>query len=217
MARQKKRRKSEYFEPRALLEETYVTLTDIKNWVYCPLIVYYNRVLRAKPLTESTQEHGRELHKEEIAKILRRKGITPWERKIYIIRGYEVELISHRLKLRGIIDIVAMNQHGEVFPIEIKRMKSNKGKPWQDHKYQLTAQALLIEENLRKPVSRGYIYYYGDRKTVRIHISHSDKEYTKHIIRKILQVITTEQPPKTRTPKNRCTGGCGYRWICQQI
>ena len=108
-----------------------------------------------------------------------------------------------------------MNQHGQIFPIEIKYMKSNKGKPWQDHKYQLTAQALLIEENYKKPVDRGYIYYQQDGKTIRIRIDDNDKQYTKHIIKKILEVITTEKPPKTRTPKNKCTGGCGYRWICQ--
>ena len=215
MPRQKKRERSEYYKPRALSEETYVTLTDIKNWLYCPLIVYYNRVLKAKPLTETIQEYGRELHKEEIVKILRRKGIAPWERKIYIIREYETELTSPRLKLKGIIDIIAMNQHGQIFPIEIKYMKSNKGKPWQDHKYQLTAQALLIEENYKKPVDRGYIYYQQDGKTIRIRIDDNDKQYTKHIIKKILEVITTEKPPKTRTPKNKCTGGCGYRWICQ--
>ncbi len=217
MLKTKKRNtKQEYFRPRAL-EEDYVTLTDIKNWIYCPKIVYFNRVLKVKPLTETTQQRGKEFHKEEIIRMLRRKGIRPWERRVYLMKKPETELKSKKLQLKGKIDLIAMNEHGEIFPVEIKYMRSNKGKAWLDHKYQLVAEALLIEEHYRKPVKKGYIYYHTDRKIVIIRITKNNKEQIKDIIQKILQMIKTEKPPNTRIPKNRCTGGCGYKWICKQI
>lgn len=205
-----------YTSPRAIIEETYITLTDIKNWVYCPRIVYYNRVLRVKPLIGSVQEAGKKIHKEEIARILRRKGIEKWERKIYVLKEREVELYSQRLRLKGIIDLIVMNEYGEIFPVEVKYMKSNKGRIWLDHKLQLTAQAMLIEEKYRKPVKRAYIIYYVEQKTLKTRITKRDKELIERIIRKILNIIEKEEEPKTRTPKSKCTGGCGYAWICRQ-
>ncbi|MEX0569303.1 MAG: CRISPR-associated protein Cas4 [Candidatus Njordarchaeota archaeon] len=205
-----------YTSPRGIIDENYVTLTDIKNWIYCPKIVYYNRVLRVKPLVGAVQEAGKRIHKEEIARIMRRKGIGKWERKIYILKEKEVELYSQRLRLRGIVDLIVMNEYGEIFPVEIKYMRSNKGRIWLDHRFQLIAQAMLIEENYNRPVKRAYIYYCVEQKVLKTRITKKDKELLEEIIRKILDIIESEEEPKTRVPKSRCTGGCGYAWICKR-
>ena len=214
----KKRRnvRHEYISPRGIVEELYVTLTDIKNWVYCPKIVYFSRVLKLKPFVVSVQEVGRRIHREEILRILRRKGIGRWERNVYVLKEKNVELYSKNLRLRGIVDLVVMNEYGEIFPVEVKYMRSCRGRVWLDHRYQLTAQALLLEEKYNRPVKRAYIYYYVDQKVLKIRITRRDKESLISIVEKILHMIENEEEPKVRTPKNRCTGGCGYAWICTQ-
>lgn len=210
----KNKKEYTYYEPTALQEKQYITLTDIKNWIYCPKIVYYHRVLKIKPKTEKTQEKGKQIHQEETIRILRRKGIKKYEKTIYILKQGGVELKSEKLKLKGIIDIIAINQHNEIFPIEIKYMKTNKGKPWLDHRYQIIAEALLIEENYHKPVKKGYIYYTKEQKLIKITITTTEKQYTKHLINKIHQTIKQEKEPKTK--RKKCSGGCGYKWICNQ-
>jgi len=42
--------------------------------------------------------------------------------------------------------IALIHSDSEYIPVEYKEMASNKRKLWPDHKYQLTAHALLIDE-----------------------------------------------------------------------
>ena len=53
--------------------ESFVSVTDIKHYVYCPRLVYFDRVLHATPVFGSQQEEGKESHEEQVAKELRRK------------------------------------------------------------------------------------------------------------------------------------------------
>jgi hypothetical protein len=36
--------------------EPYVSVTDVKHYVYCPRLVYFDRVLHAQPVFGSQQE-----------------------------------------------------------------------------------------------------------------------------------------------------------------
>jgi CRISPR/Cas system-associated exonuclease Cas4 (RecB family) len=42
--------------------EPFVSVTDVKHYIYCPRIVYFERVLHAKPVFGSQQREGREKH-----------------------------------------------------------------------------------------------------------------------------------------------------------
>ena len=55
------------------IAEDFVTVTGIKQYVYCPRIVYFDRVLHATPLFGSQQEDSKELHEDYVRKELRRK------------------------------------------------------------------------------------------------------------------------------------------------
>jgi len=65
--------------------EPYVSVTDIKHYIYCPRLVYFDRVLHAQPVFGSQQEESQELHEEPPirvahAKILGRRGLKPFYR-----------------------------------------------------------------------------------------------------------------------------------------
>jgi CRISPR/Cas system-associated exonuclease Cas4 (RecB family) len=53
--------------------EEFVSVTDIKHYVYCPRLVYFDRVLHAAPVFGSQQEDSKELHEDYVRKELRRK------------------------------------------------------------------------------------------------------------------------------------------------
>jgi len=53
--------------------EEFVSVTDIKHYVYCPRLVYFDRVLHATPVFGSQQEDSKELHEDYVRKELRRK------------------------------------------------------------------------------------------------------------------------------------------------
>jgi CRISPR/Cas system-associated exonuclease Cas4 (RecB family) len=53
--------------------EFFVSVTDVKHYVYCPRLIYFDRVLHATPIFGSQQEEGKESHEDYVAKELRRK------------------------------------------------------------------------------------------------------------------------------------------------
>lgn len=53
--------------------ESFVSVTDVKHYIYCPRLVYFDGVLQATPVFGSHQEEGKESHEDYVAKELRRK------------------------------------------------------------------------------------------------------------------------------------------------
>jgi len=140
--------------------EPYVSVTDIKHYVYCPRLVYFDRVLHAQPVFGSQQEESQELHEEYVRKELRRKDAVYYSPEFF---GAEkllfVQLVSEKLQLQGVVDCIIKTAKGEYIPVEYKNMNSNRGKAYIDHKYQLVAYALLVEENFDATVKRGFVNY----------------------------------------------------------
>ena len=126
--------------PLSDVDEPYITVTDIKQYFYCPLIVYYNRVLHYKPIMGSQQEEGRKIHRDYMTKEHRRKDAIFYSPEFRDAEKlFQVTLYSKKLKLMGTIDCIIKTRNNEYIPIEYKNMNSNKGKIWIDHKYQITA------------------------------------------------------------------------------
>jgi CRISPR/Cas system-associated exonuclease Cas4 (RecB family) len=55
----------------------------------------------------------------------------------------------------------------EYILVDYKNMESNKGKPWTDHKYQLVAMTLLIDEAYNTLVKHGYVDYAPEKSNPR--------------------------------------------------
>ncbi len=196
----------------------YISATDVKNWVYCPLIVYFRKVLRLKPKLYSQQRDGLERHDEIVRKISRRVGIALRDKKIDIKRkivGWNIMIPEERLW--GTVDLVVETKLGEIIPVEIKIMKSDRGRPWRDHIYQLTFYAILLEKVTNKLIKRGFIYYVEEEKLVEISITNHEKCYVRRVINSIRKMLKTEKAPRIRINRRRCTGGCGYEWVCKKL
>lgn len=200
------------------VKEAYISVTDIKHYVYCPRIVYFEKVLHAKPVLGSQQEESREEHMEYVKKELRRKDAIHYSPEfIDAEKLLFTSLSSDRLKLRGIIDCIIKTAEGEYLPVDYKNMESNKGKIWMDHKYQLTAYALLVEESYETVVRRGFITYMPEELTIALKIPPTIKIHVRRILSHINEIITREELPLRRISGRRCTGGCGYKQVCQLL
>ncbi|MGC8849588.1 MAG: CRISPR-associated protein Cas4 [Candidatus Bathyarchaeia archaeon] len=195
--------------------ESYVSATDIKHYVYCPRIIYFEKVLHVKPILGSQQEESMEEHMEYVRKELRRRDAIYYSPELVDAdKLLFVSLCSDRLRLKGNIDCIIKTVKGEYIPVDYKDMESNKGKIWMDHKYQLTAYALLIEENYGTVVKRGFIDYVVEGRALRLEITPTMKSHIKRMLGHIKRIETGEQLPPRRVSGRKCTGGCGYKWIC---
>jgi len=216
------RRKDEWLRrkqrlPVSDIAEEFVSVTDIKHYVYCPRLVYFDRVLHATPVFGSQQEDSKELHEDYVAKELRRKDAIYYSPEFV---GAEKRLFttlsSPLLGLQGNVDLIIKTAKGEFVPVEYKNMSSDRGRVCMDHRYQLVAYALLIEENYGTVVRRGFVDYIPEGLILQFEITPTMKSHVKRIIGHIKRIIKDEELPPIRVAKQKCQGGCGHKQICQQ-
>ena len=201
--------------PLSDVDEPYITVTDIKHYFYCPLIVYYDRVLHYKPIMGSQQEEGRKIHRDYMTKEHRRKDAIFYSPEFRDAEKlFQVTLYSKKLKLMGTIDCIIKTKNNEYIPIEYKNMNSNKGKIWIHHKYQLVGYALLLEEAYHTVVKRGYLNYLPDEKIIQQKITPTMKTHVRKALEKILMIIEGKEIPRVNI-SSKCRGGCGYTHLCQ--
>jgi CRISPR-associated exonuclease Cas4 len=199
------------------IAEDFVSVTDIKQYVYCPRIVYFDRVLHATPIFGSQQEDSKELHEDYVKKELRRKDAVYYSSEFV---GAEkllfVSLSSSTLGLQGNVDCIIKTACGEYAPVEYKNMNSDKGRVCMQHKYQLVGYALLIEDNFKTVVKRGFVNYIPETLILQFEITPTMKSYVKRVLGHIKRIIRDEELPPIRVAKHKCAGGCGHKQTCLQ-
>jgi len=166
----------------------------------------------------SQQEFSQEVHEEYVKKELRRKDAIFYSSEfVEAEKMLFVQLSSTRLKLQGIVDCIIKTEQGEFIPVDYKNMESNRGRVWMDHKYQLTAYALLIDESYSTCVKRGIINYIPEKNVIQLEITPTMKTHVKRVLGHIKRIIQEEKLPPIRATKKKCTGGCGYKYLCKDF
>lgn len=184
-------------------------VTDLKQWAYCPRILYYSMCLPdVRPITYKMKagiEEGRSEEARENRRSLRPYGLKRGRRE------FNVSLVSERLGLRGTADMVIWVEEEpcEVIPIDYK-LSEKAG----DHfKLQLMAYGLLLEEISGLPAKRGFIYEIPLRRAVEV-------KFTAHLRKKLLRsleemhrMLLTEWIPNPTPQRGRCLM-CEFRRFC---
>lgn len=187
-------------------EDRYISVVDVRDYVYCPRVIFFKNVLHLKERVTEAMLYGKESHEEPpIA------PLAPKLRPAKIIKG--IELISHRLKLRGKVDMIIITKHGEYVPVEVKWSEANRDVPKRQHKAQIVAYAILIEENFNTTVKRGLIYYSRSKRFLETSLTSRDKWQVEKYIKQIYQIIKSEEIPYTRQDLKHCQD-CGYKHYC---
>ncbi len=188
-------------------EKGFFTVVDIKRYAYCPRIVFITSVLHLEERQSEAMEMGAEEHDTSF--------ITPLLSKLRasrVLRGLELE--SERLGLTGKLDYLVVTRNRELVPIEVKWSESLGGKAKWDHKVQLAAYALLVEENLGSVVKRGYVYYLRERRLVEVLIDDDIKSVVRRILNDMHEMVLEERDPGVRAPLSKCLN-CGYLLYCR--
>ncbi len=191
-------------------------VTDLKQYTYCPRIVFYRYCLpRIRPLT-FLMEEGIRGHREEEEHEERRSlhsyGLSEGE------RIFHLALRSETLGLIGRIDLAIATPtrtapNAEAIVVEYKHSEHKAGAHF---KLQLAAYALLIEEAWGLPVRRAFLYSLPLRRAEPIAI-------TPHLRKKVIDTVTQIQrildseimpaPPKSQA---QCLS-CEFRRFCNDV
>ena len=189
------------------------TVTDLKQWVYCPRILYYHHCLPAvRPITykmEAGGEAGRAEEGREERRSLRTYGLTQGERE------FNVPVSSERLGLRGEVDLViSVMEAGrlEVIPVDYK-LSQVAGLHF---KLQLAAYALMLEEARPCEVRRGFLYYIPLRRAEVVRMDARLRAQLLTTLDDMRATLATEKMPAP-TPSLRKCVACEFRRFCNDV
>jgi len=188
----------------------HYTVSDIKQFFYCPRIIYYTYCLPVEKKITHKMERGAEEHKIisvlETRRTLKRYQLNDGERR------FGVNLFSETLGLSGILDALVISPAG-YFPVEFKY--TSKGVTL-NHKCQIAAYALLVEEQFQTNVSQGFLFSVPDEKINTVTISAPLRAKIQGALESIREIIQKELLPLPPKNKGKCID-CEYRNYCQDV
>ncbi len=153
--------------------------------------------------------YGREAHLEldrlEKRRTFKRYNFEDGERK------FHTSLYSSCLGLGGKLEMHIIAE-GEIFPVEFKHSLQV---PSLNHKYQLIAYAMLLEDAYNQPVRYGFIC--TDSGTViPVEITPNGRVFVKELLEKIRLLVLKEWMPNKAAAKSKCVD-CEYSNFCGDV
>lgn len=190
----------------------YLRVTDLKQYVYCPRVIYFTYCLPTLRPTTFKMEAGRDAHEAAIARERRRSlsayGLASGE------RHFGVRLLSERLGLSGAVDLVIVQPEvPQAWPVDFKLSRRPTAR---HHKLQLAAYGLLLEEAWGIPAPEGFIYSLVRRKAERVALSPRLRTEVVDLIREMHQMLQTERMPSPTPARRRCLE-CEFRRFCNDV
>ncbi len=184
-----------------------LTVSDLKQFIYCPRIIHFTRTLPLKRPTTYKMDEGKIEHEaneeRETRRSLRAYGLKEGE------RYFGVRLSSERLGLTGLLDMVIVTPN-EVIPVEFK---NSFGPVALNHKYQLTAYALLVEDKWNRSVRRSFVYLIPLKRSYEVIITPNMRQFVKTALDAIRKIIDNEIMPDGTRHRGRCVD-CEFRNYC---
>jgi len=200
--------------PDPMLARTIFVVTDLKQYSYCPRIVYYTYCLPLlRPTTykmESGTEAHREARKKEERRTLAAYGLTEGK------RHFDVWVESPTLGLRGRVDMVIEVNSGaeqELIPVDYKQTERKSGV---HIRRQIAAYGMMVEETIGGVVRRGFIYSLLTRKAEEIALTERLREEVRQAVAALRAMVEREAMPDAPASRRACVH-CEFRRFCNDV
>jgi CRISPR-associated exonuclease Cas4 len=191
--------------PVTMPTEDYPPLSALNDLLFCPRRCFLHRVegawLDNAHTVRGTLDHSRAHSGKDSSDEAARTARGLW-------------LVSHRLKILGVADVVEFRASGggapEVpFPVEYKRGARRR---WHNDDVQLCAQAICLEEMLAVEVPAGAVYHVRSRRRREVTFDSALRARTEEAARRLHALLASrEAPPPVVHPKCK---ECSVRALC---
>ena len=192
------------------------TVTDLKQYTYCPRIVYYHHCLPAvRPLTykmEAGIEAGTVEENRELRRSLRPYGLRRGERHL------DVWLTSPGWGLRGRADLVIDTDDNptgarELIPVDFKLSPGRLGA---NIRLQLVAYGVMLEETWGAPSRRGFVYFIPQCRAVEVPFTPELRARLEASMSLMRDIVERERMPPATRSRARCEV-CEFRRFCNDV
>jgi CRISPR-associated exonuclease Cas4 len=195
---------------------TLFRVTDLKQYCYCPRIVYYHHCLPDIRPTTYKMAAGIEAQDAEEVRAARRSL------RVYGLRRGECEnnvyLESSTLGLRGQVDMVIQTDDNvrselELIPVDYKLSSGPLGPHF---KLQLLAYGLMLEEMRGIPVRRGFLYAIPKRRATEVVFTPALRSTLSQALVMMTNVVAQESMPAPTKQRAKCEA-CEFRRFCNDV
>jgi CRISPR-associated exonuclease Cas4 len=188
-------------------------VTDLKQYVYCPRILYYHTCLpRVRPTTykmEASAEAHQAAAGDERRRSLRTYGLEQGQ------RHFDVALVSERLGMRGQVDLVIETEAAgqrQAIPVDYKLSR----KVGEHFELQLTAYAVMVEDAWGLPVKRGFLYLIPLRQAREVRFTAHRRRALDEALAVMNSMLYTEWMPLATLQRSKCVA-CEFRRFCNDV
>lgn len=191
-------------------ERTIFRVTDLKQYTYCPRIVYYTYCLPLlRPVTEKMVD-GRIAHEEMRGRERRRSlGLYGFvEGK----KHFDVRVESGRLGLRGKIDLVIETAE-EWIPVDYKQTERQVGA---HIRQQIAAYGMLLEEAKGVRVRRGLLYSLLSQRVEEVLLTAQLRREVEETVAAMREMVERERMPGPPASSRPCVD-CEFRRFCNDV
>lgn len=182
-----------------------INVYDLKQYIYCPRIIYWYYCSPIKFHQSYKMEWGAEQHKDEQRKEIRR-SLERYELS-EAVQHFEYPIDNNILT--GKLDLLLISGNTYV-PVEYKFTRTSNVF---SHKIQLYGYALLLEEVFKTKVKFGFLYYprLKELEKITINASHFDK--VRDIIKSVEKIVEDVYLPDVEVSENKCYS-CEFYLFC---
>jgi CRISPR-associated exonuclease Cas4 len=187
-----------------------VRVTDLKQWGYCPRVVYYQRTMPGVARPTHKMEEGKAAQEMveslELRRTLREYGMEGMQRR------FGVWLESEQAGLAGKLDLLLEGERGAA----VVEFKLTSGEPAENHRLQLAGYAVLVEEAAGLPVLGGFWYRIPDGRIWPIAITGELRQRVREGVAAIRGLAETQWCPEPTGVRQRCVE-CEYANYCGDV
>lgn len=185
-------------------------VSDLKQYHYCPRVVYYQYVVPVDKAPTYKMEKGKAAQ-EELEALERRRKL-----RVYGLekgtRRFNWWVHSKALGLSGKLDMAIIT--GDlIYPVDFK---FTRGRPRKNHVYQLAGYALILEETEQRPVTNGFIYLIPQKDAVVFDLGKQIKAQCLRTLDEIREMVLAERFPDPPSTRAKCAD-CEYQNYCRDI
>lgn len=192
------------------MAEPQLRVSDLKQYHYCARVVYYQYVLPVDRKPTYKMDKGKAAQ-EEIEVLEARRKLKAYGLKEGK-RTFNPWIKSHKLGLSGKLDLL-IETDSELYPVDFK---FTRGRPYKNHLYQLAGYAVILEDEWRKPVRKGFVYLIPAKDAVVFDITEEQKGECIGTLEVIRRMIREEDFPGPPSQRSKCAD-CEYQNYCRDI
>lgn len=187
-----------------------LSVNDLKQFFYCPRIVYYHWVMPVHPPSTFLMQRGHRqedrFERLEPRRVLSRYGFRE------AIRHFGLEITDESLGLIGKVDLI-LEEPARVGVVEFKATASRLADNW---KLQLCAYGLLAEQHFQRHCPVGFVMLSDNEELIEVELDEALRAQVLSVLNQARALAMTQQFPDPTPVRARCAQ-CEYRNFCGDV